>query len=416
MSGNASNSDVDYDALNNMTQAELEGDNDFASPLIGRDWDAAHGTVIDAELVADEDIPDSSIGSPLIGNSQGLYSNTTLDGSTIIASDITDSTITQNSYLSDGNESIYGPDSITRQFDQERARTPPNMEWVIGTYPRQYRPISPLPESEEYEDKVFITAPSTPDFQSMNYGEFVEYVENRYRVSNSTDATEDIPHAQVPQVPGALEERAATPPPQDRLNTTAFTGTDVRAATKSMVPQVDASGRPMHLVDENGIAYTSGIFMFQACIMNIVKYIDQNRYRHAHDALYEFCALYSKAASMMKYKHIQHVVDASKEKNDNRGMSTQESHVVNEQIQEHVKEFLGMTELAHNFLEFTPFIKTGGLEVEEARVECLKVLGSNMEEVEGMEKTWRNWGESELLLQGMAQAVYEFGIVCKGRI
>lgn len=184
MSGNAGNND----ALNNMTQAELDGDNDFSTPLIGRDWDSAHGTALDAELVAGEDIPDASLGSPLISNNQGLYSNTTLGGS-----DIADSTITQNSDMTDSIESIYY--GAEAQISPERAQTPPNMEWVIGTYPRQYRPMSSLPESEEDdEDRVFTTAPNSPVLRPTSpipegAYEYLEYLENRYLTPNSTEAT-----------------------------------------------------------------------------------------------------------------------------------------------------------------------------------------------------------------------------------
>ncbi|KAE9976544.1 hypothetical protein EG328_002578 [Venturia inaequalis] len=350
MSGSARNNDIengiDIEALNDMTQAELEGDNNFATPLVPRDWDAAHGTDIHAQLVADEDIPESSLGSPLISNNQGLYSNITLSGSTIIPSEAIDSTTTENSRLAGHGHNI----------------------GVIGTYPRQYRPISSLPGLEEDEDRVFTTAPSSPD------------------------ATEEMPSAQ----------------------NIAFIGKDVRAATGSMIPLVDGSGRPMHFVNENGVPYSSGIFMFQKCIMSIVKCIEEDRYLHAHDALYEFCTLYTNAASMTKYKRIQCVVIDAKEIVENASILSYESQLqaANSKIQEHVNELIEMTVLARDFLEYTPFVKKGVEEVEEARLACLKLLVSKMAEVEAMEKTWETWNEVELLLQEIAQAVYELGIVC----
>ncbi|KAE9984763.1 hypothetical protein EG327_004901 [Venturia inaequalis] len=372
MSGSARNNDIengiDIEALNDMTQAELEGDNNFATPLVPRDWDAAHGTDIHAQLVADEDIPESSLGSPLISNNQGLYSNITLSGSTIIPSEAIDSTTTENSRLAGHGHNMYGADMTTGESFQERAPTPSNMEWVTGTYPRQYRPISSLPGLEEDEDRVFTTAPSSPD------------------------ATEEMPSAQ----------------------NIAFIGKDVRAATGSMIPLVDGSGRPMHFVNENGVPYSSGIFMFQKCIMSIVKCIEEDRYLHAHDALYEFCTLYTNAASMTKYKRIQCVVIDAKEIVENASILSYESQLqaANSKIQEHVNELIEMTVLARDFLEYTPFVKKGVEEVEEARLACLKLLVSKMAEVEAMEKTWETWNEVELLLQEIAQAVYELGIVC----
>lgn len=370
MSGNASNNGINTDPLDNMTQAEMEGDNDFGSPLIAHDWDAAHGGDIFTELIDDEDIPESSIGSPLISNNQGLQSNIVMGGSTLVPSYTTDSTTISAGDLNENGESIYGADVTGGQFLVERAPTPPDMEWVIGTYPRQYRSISILPESSENERRTFTTA------------------------SNLTDTTEDNLRAQK----------------------IAFIGTDIRDTTGSMIPKVDDSGRPMHFVNENGVRYSSGIFMFQTCIMNIVKCIEEQRYRHAHDALYEFCILYANAASMTKYKQTGDVVNDAREMDGNAGIPNHEGQAANDKVQQHVEELTEITELALDFLNLTPFVKTGVSEVEEAREECLTFLVVRMVEVEAMEKTWRTWNQADLLIQEIAQAVYELGIICMERL
>ncbi|TID17400.1 hypothetical protein E6O75_ATG08146 [Venturia nashicola] len=367
MSGNSNNSAIDYVALDNMTQAELEGDNDFATPLIGRDFDAAHGISIGPELIADEDIPEASLGSPLLGSNQGLYSNITLGGSIIIPSETTDSTFAQNSYVTGhGDESMYGANVTTEAFAQEGPRTPPNMQWVIGTFPRQYRPISSSAESEDEEDRCFIAAPSSSNHERINAF-------------------------------------------------TAFIGTDIRAATGSMIPQMDASGRPTHFVDENGVPYTSGLFMFQKCITHILKCIEGDRYLHAQNALYEVCTLYTHAASITRYKQIGSTVNNAKEMEENDGIPNLDSQAsISYKIQQHIDELLAITKLTHDFLDSNPFTQTGGTEVEKARVACLKLLVSRIVEVQAMEKTCRSWERVECFLQEMAQAVYELGVVCAG--
>ncbi|QDS68339.1 hypothetical protein FKW77_010705 [Venturia effusa] len=405
MSGNADRNNG-HDALNNTHQAGVEGANDLVTPLIGRDWDEVPGTSINRELIADEDIPESSIGSPLISTNQGLYNNISLSGSTIVLSEATDSTITQNDCSTESDGSPYGTDMTDGQILPGRAHTPPHLEWIIGTCPRQYRPIHPLPDSDGDEDSVFVTAPNSPDIEDMDLLEFIKYLENRY-----PDTPEDCSDTQDPDVP---EDRTETPPPEDRMITIAFIGKDVRAATGSMIPQLDASGRPTHFVNGNGIPYASGIFMFQSCILNITKCIRQNQYRHSQHALYEFCTLYTNAVSMTKYKQVHTQVAARKEKDESGYMSISQDDVVHDCIQDHVQESLWLAEAAYDFLESTPFVKNGADKVEDALVEGLQVLKIAVEKVKVMETTWRNWKEIEPLLQEMAQAVYELGIVCKG--
>lgn len=410
-SGNAGNND----ALNSMTQAELEGDNNFSTPLIGRNWDSPYGTAVDAELVADEDIPFASSGSPLISNNQGLYSNTTLGGS-----DTTHSPIKQNSNMTDCIDSIYF--GAEAQIYPGRAHTSPNMEWFIGTYPRQYQPISSLPESEEDdEDRVFTTAPNSPVLRPKSLipdgaYKYLEYLENRFLTPGSTEATA---RAQVLDVP---QQRTATPP-QDRLGIIAFVGTDVRAATRRMMPQLDASGRPMHNVDENGERNTSGLFMVQVCTVNIVKCIEKSRYPHSHDTMYEFCNLFTQAATMTKHMQNQSQVDVIKEHDKDYGTLADQSKVVNVKIVEHIEEHASMADLAIGFLD-GPIVKKGIARVEEARAEYLQVLKSKYLQVlksktpqlRAVEKTWRTWDHSNALTNELAQAVYMLGIVRNGRI